>query len=242
MVSAALKKHVKNRDLIAIRGVLQSKILMDHDMEFGDFDKNLKFCLQNGISEDELFVKLDDSNPISDAGSQENFKAMYGYLGVNFSKERVECLKKITKALWPKEQKMAASKVEMAAVHNNSFDGDERIVAVSEKEIIPTRHEVNLQPDSSSNQKIGIRLSEDEKIISSVEREISMERDEKPCVNRKDLNTQRRTKTCERKPGFGVYNEKTSAVSSAAMTSEMKALIAIGAIVLVAATVYIVSK
>lgn len=241
MVSAALKEHVKNGDIIAIRGVLQSKILMDHDMEFGDFDKNLKFCLQNGISEDELFVKLDDSNPISDEVSQENFKAMYSYLGVNFSKERVECLKKITKALWPKEQKVVAPKVEASAVDSNSFNGNERIVAVSEREIIPTRRDANLQPDS--HRKSGIHLSENEKIVSSVEREILVERNEKSSANRKNENTWRRkTSANERKPGFGVYNEKVSAASSNAMTSEMKALIAVGAIVLVAATVYIVSK
>lgn len=241
MVSAALKEHVKNGDLIAIRGVLQSKILMDHDMEFGDFGKSLKFCLQNGISEKELFVELDDLNPISDEVSQENFKAMYSYLGVNFSKERVECLKKITKALWPKEQKIVTSNVETAAVDSNSFNGNERIVAVSEREFIPTRRDVNLQP--VSHRKSGIHLSENEKIVSSVEREILVERNEKSSASPKNSNTQqRKTGTYERKPGYGVYNEKNFAASSAAMTSEMKALIAIGAIVLVAATVYIVSK
>ena len=243
MISAALKDFVRNNDLIAIRGVLQSKILMDHDMEFGDFDENLKFCLQNGISEDELFVRFDDSNPISDEVSQENFKAMYSYLGVNFSKERVECLKKITKALWPEEQKIVAPKVETAAVGGNSFGGDERIVAKSEKEIILTRRETSLQPDTRSDQKPGIPLSDDEKIVSRVEKERPVERKEIPSASPESSNTQqRKTRTCERKPGYGVYNEKKSAASGAAMTSETKALLAVGAIVLLAATVYIVSK
>lgn len=243
MISAALKDFVRNNDLIAIRGVLQSKILMDHDMEFGDFDENLKFCLQNGISEDELFVRFDDSNPISDEVSQENFKAMYSYLGVNFSKERVECLKKITKALWPEEQKVVAPKAETAVVGGNSFDGDERIVAKSEKKIIPTRQEVSSQPDSNSDQKPNIHLHEGETLDSYSVREIPVERKEIPSAPQKNSNTQqRKTRTYERKPGYDVYNEKRSAASGAAMTSETKALIAVGAIVLLAATVYIVSK
>ena len=77
----------------------------------------------------------------------------------------------------------------------------------------------------------------------SVEKERPVERKEIPSAPQKNSNTQqRKTRNYERKPGCGVYNEKRSAASGAAMTSETKALIAIGAIVFLAATVYIVSK
>ena len=233
MISEALKESVKRKDLIAIRAALQSKILLDHDMETGDFSENLNFCLQNGISEKELFVKLDDVNPVSNEISADNFKKMYSFLGVNFAKERVECLKNITKALWPKEQKSEAPQNtdDSSNINAKSFDGEERVLSVSEKEIIPTKQKNKPQPSPRFHQSDSVPLSEGETLVSSTEREI-------PVV-KKEIHGARRytTNNNGKEPGFGVRNEKRPE-----MTNEMKALIAVGAVILVAATVIVVVK
>ena len=233
MISEALKESVKRKDLIAIRAALQSKILLDHDMETGDFNENLNFCLQNGISEKELFVKLDDVNPVSNEISSENFKKMYSFLGVNFAKERVECLKKITKTLWPKEQKSEAPQNtdDSSNINAKSFDGEELVVSVSEKEIIPTKQKNKPQPSPHSPQRNSISLSDGETMVSSTEREIPVVKKEIHGVRQYTTNNN------GKEPGFGVRNEKRPE-----MTNEMKALIAVGAVILVAATVIIVVK
>lgn len=227
MISDVLKESVKEKDLIAVRAALQSKILLDHDLISGDFNECLQYCLENGISESELYVPFSSADPISDEVSLENFNTMYSYLGINFAKERVECIKKIVAALWPSEQKAIPQRDSKSASRTEEklFVDGERVVSVSEREIVPKRRIVaeqkaNAVPDSK---KAG--LNGNERIVSSVEREVHVERQ----------NTRERA---NHNSGYGSYRtEKNS------MSNEVKTLLVVGAVVLVvAATAVIVAK
>lgn len=225
MISEILKESVMNKDLIAVRAALQSKILLDHDLISGGFNECLQYCLENGISERELYVPFSSADPISDEVSLENFNTMYSYLGINFAKERVECIKKIAAALWPAEQKQVPQK-ESKSIHCNEekqFVNGQRVVSVSEREIVPQKVVVGKKEDSSKSSRP--QLKPNERIISVEEREVHVKK--RGSIGYSGHN-----------PGFGAFKE-----DSPVMTNEIKTLLAIGAIVIVvAATAFIVTK
>ena len=98
-VSKNLKKAVEEKNIVAIRDGLWSRITLDPNFTEG-FPKSLEYCLNNGISESELY-EIHDNRPISDEVSLENFSKLCGQLRTNFSKERLEKIKEIGRKLYP---------------------------------------------------------------------------------------------------------------------------------------------
>lgn len=98
-VSEKLKIAVKAKDISAIRDCLWSRIVLDPNFTKG-FPESWKFCLDNGITEAEL-CEPHDGRPLPEEVSDDNFSALSGQLRTNFSRERLDAIKRIGRALYP---------------------------------------------------------------------------------------------------------------------------------------------
>ena len=98
-VSEKLKTAVANRDFVAIRDSLWSRIALDPNFTKG-FPESWNYCVQNGISESAIY-EAHDGRPMSDEVTNDNFSALCGELSTNFSKERLEKIKEIGRKLYP---------------------------------------------------------------------------------------------------------------------------------------------
>ena len=98
-VSEKLKKAVLEKDLVSIRDGLWSRIALDPNFTKG-FSESWNYCIENGISESDLFEKH-DGRPMSDEITNESFSALCGELSTNFSKERLDKIKEIGRKLYP---------------------------------------------------------------------------------------------------------------------------------------------
>lgn len=98
-VSERLKTSVKARDISAIRDCLWSRLVLDPNFTKG-FPESWKYCLDNGIIESELY-EPHDGRPLPENVSDDNFSALSGQLSTNFSRERLNAIKRIGRALYP---------------------------------------------------------------------------------------------------------------------------------------------
>ena len=119
-VSKNLKNAVTSKNIVDIRDCLWSRIVLDSNFSKG-FPEIWQYCIDNGISEDELF-EPHDNRPMSDELSNENFSALCGELSTNFSRERLEKIKEIGRKLYPvTEEKTESQTLENKnAVHHKS--------------------------------------------------------------------------------------------------------------------------
>ncbi|MCR4942796.1 MAG: hypothetical protein K5978_08430 [Campylobacter sp.] len=99
MPSINIKKAAQNKDVFKIRSYLIADILVDKNLS-GIFKEDFEYCLKNGISKDEIYEKHDDKI-LSNEVSEENYDNLHADLASNFSKERVDALKKIAIKLYP---------------------------------------------------------------------------------------------------------------------------------------------
>lgn len=101
-VSEELKKDVAEKNVAAIRDDLWSCIAFDCN-----FTKEFKwawdYCLENGVAEQEIYEPHDGRSLSSDM-TKENFDKLCGELGSNFSKERLDEIRKIGRKLYPPTQ------------------------------------------------------------------------------------------------------------------------------------------
>lgn len=102
-VSENLKLSVAQGNIGDIRIFLCSCIPFDRNMT-GSFKESLDYVLSNGISESELFEADKDVGEYSTEPSNENFSELGGLFLINFSKEKLEALRKIGCALYPPEE------------------------------------------------------------------------------------------------------------------------------------------
>lgn len=104
-VSTNLKELVNSeeRNLDDIRDSLFFAATKDPGFKAGgDFELSLKFCLENGISESDLF-QTDDGREIPTEVNEENYSTICASLRTNFSKEKLAVAKKMGKILYPEE-------------------------------------------------------------------------------------------------------------------------------------------
>lgn len=133
-VSDNLKKSVSEKNIVAIRDGLWSRIALDPNFTDG-FPENWDYCLNNGITESDLYENH-DNRPMSDEVSLENFSALCGQLRTNFSKERLNKIKEIGRKLYPPMEEKTHSQtsntqstvrrrtVTSSASNSNQSDGD----------------------------------------------------------------------------------------------------------------------
>ena len=99
MVTENIKKAVAKRDIFNIRSYLIANILLDKSLT-GNFKDCLEYCVKNGIPESEIY-EPHNGVEISNDITEENYKKLRSGLNSNFSRERVEALKKIAIKLYP---------------------------------------------------------------------------------------------------------------------------------------------
>ena len=99
MVTENIKKAVANKDIFNIRSYLVANILGDKSLT-GNFKDCFEYCVKNGIPESEIY-EPHNGKEISDDITEENYKKLRSGLNSNFSRERVEALKKIAIKLYP---------------------------------------------------------------------------------------------------------------------------------------------
>lgn len=99
MASEEMKKAVKEKDIIDIRGCLIANIFINEDLS-GIFKEDLAYCLSNGISENELY-ESHNGEFLSTEITEKNYKNLHEGLTSNFSKERIEALQKVAAQLYP---------------------------------------------------------------------------------------------------------------------------------------------
>ena len=97
-VSQNLQNAVKEHNIEDIRGCLWSCIAIDPTLT-GKFKVSLDYVLSNGISENELYEN-DDGETFDLEPTDDNFSKLGGALRGNFSKKKLNDLKKIGTALY----------------------------------------------------------------------------------------------------------------------------------------------
>lgn len=98
-VSNKLVKAVSTHDIRSVRDCLSASITLDRNMTKG-FHESLRYCLKNGVSEAELYEEHDGRN-LNRGETKEVFSELFGELGSNFSRERIEALGNLGRKLWP---------------------------------------------------------------------------------------------------------------------------------------------
>lgn len=98
-VSNNLAKAVSTHDIRSVRDCLSASIAFDRNLTRG-FLESLRYCLENGVSEAELYEEHDGRN-LNRAETKEAFSKLLSELGSNFSRERIEALRNLGRKLWP---------------------------------------------------------------------------------------------------------------------------------------------
>lgn len=88
-------------DYSKIRDRLWARIATDLSLS-GDFKEALDFCIKSGIREADLY-EGHDGRDVDLESSEENLSSLIGALRTNFSKERLEAVRKMGGKLHPKQ-------------------------------------------------------------------------------------------------------------------------------------------
>ena len=91
-------KAVAERDTFNIISYLIAAIVFDKTLK--RFDAGLQYCVKNGIPESEIY-EPHNGVEISNDITEENYKKLRSGLNSNFSRERVDMLKKVAAKLYP---------------------------------------------------------------------------------------------------------------------------------------------
>lgn len=126
-VSEKLKTAVKAKDIGAIRDCLWSRIVLDPNFTKG-FPESWEYCLDNGITEAELY-EPHDGRPLPEDVSDDNFSALSGQLRTNFSRERLDAIKRIGRALYPPQPGDDNSAASASSGTSRSYDVKQIVVS-----------------------------------------------------------------------------------------------------------------
>lgn len=122
MVTEDFKKIVDEHDIDAIRSFLASSINFDRTLS-GQFKELWNYCLERGISEEDIYQEP-DSKQFDSEINPENFNKIRGSLLTQFSRERIEALKTLGKALYGKD-KNEREAIEEEQIHIQAENSDE---------------------------------------------------------------------------------------------------------------------
>lgn len=116
-VSVKLRGAVVDHDLATIRDVLSSSIMLDPKMTDG-FIEAIKYVLEHGITESELY-EPDDGAVYSSEPTRQNFNKIFGLLGLNFSKKKLDDMKRIALVLYPESAKIVPCEKNSSKTYNH---------------------------------------------------------------------------------------------------------------------------
>ena len=100
LITANIKRAVAEKDIFKLQAYLIASIVVDETLK--RLDAGLQYCVKNGIPESEIY-EPHDGREISDDITEENYKKLWAGLNSNFSRERVEALRKVAKQLYPQK-------------------------------------------------------------------------------------------------------------------------------------------
>ena len=126
-VSERLKTAVKAKDITAIRDCLWSRIVLDPNFTKG-FPESWEYCLDNGIAEAELY-ESHDGRPLPEDITDDNFSALSGQLRTNFSRERLDAIKRIGRALYPPKADDGNGTASASSGISHSYDVEQIVVS-----------------------------------------------------------------------------------------------------------------
>ena len=126
-VSEKLKTAVMAKDISAIRDCLWSRIVLDPNFTNG-FPESWKYCLDNGIAEAELY-EPHDGRPLTEDVSDDNFSALSGQLRTNFSRERLDTIKRIGRALYPPKPNEVNGTASVSSGPPRSYDAKQIFIS-----------------------------------------------------------------------------------------------------------------
>jgi hypothetical protein len=105
-ITETLDEAITAKDIPAIKSVLSTCFVEDPGFSKGTLDESIKYCLSHGITENELFDVHDGSifsdNPTE--WTRDYYSSQRVDFRANFSKERLEHLRKVGKKLFPASQ------------------------------------------------------------------------------------------------------------------------------------------
>ena len=91
-------KAVAEKDIFNIQSYLIAAIVADKTLK--RLEATIEYCVKNGIPESEIYDPH-NGKEISDDVTEENYKKLRSGLNSNFSKERLDMLKKVAAKLYP---------------------------------------------------------------------------------------------------------------------------------------------
>jgi hypothetical protein len=102
-INEMLDNALKTKDTQGVRDTLITFIMQDEGFSKGIFDEKVAYCLHHGISEAELFTAYDGAVLNTNAGewTEAYYSSLKTKLRANFSRERLEHLRKVGKKLFP---------------------------------------------------------------------------------------------------------------------------------------------
>jgi hypothetical protein len=113
-INTTLDKYLISKDISGIRRVLSTFITRDQGFQRGFFDQKVDYCKSRGISENELFEEFsgEDLNNDQDAWTVEYFALQKTRIHENFSRERIEHLRKVGQKIFPSAEPSVSSNKE----------------------------------------------------------------------------------------------------------------------------------
>jgi len=142
-------KALVEKDIDRIRSILSGFITADQGFSQGILDEKLRYCKSRGVSEDELFVPFEGEalNENSAEWDTAYFARQRTKFDANFSRERLEHLRKVGKKLFPASDKSEKKNPSMEAKAGRSYSGEVR-----------SRYSGYSRTSSSNNNAIGCAI------------------------------------------------------------------------------------
>jgi hypothetical protein len=102
-INKTLDEAIRSKDIKAIRDVLTTSMVQDPGFSKGVFEERLKRCHIADISDSELFVSFEGSaiNRDPNAWTKDYYAEQRTEFRYNFSRERLDHLKKVGRKLYP---------------------------------------------------------------------------------------------------------------------------------------------
>lgn len=122
MVDKKFKEAVEKENIPAIRDMLKNRLLMDHDVTGGMFSECWVECKRQGITE--KLYQEPDGRSLSGEKSESNYNALVGQLATNFSRDRLNKIISLAKAIWADEQSDDSSKTQQSGQASDSLSSE----------------------------------------------------------------------------------------------------------------------
>lgn len=127
---------VSARDFTVIRDMLRIRLLSDHDVTGGLFNKCWTECKMAGITQD--IFQEHDGRDIPNEKSESNYNTLTGQLATNFSEVRLNKIISLAKEIWADEQ-TGQSTQSLETITNSQKNSESNQKVAGEERVISER-------------------------------------------------------------------------------------------------------